>query len=79
MTVSNLFLFKRPNGFWYIIYDADGRRKWKSTRFTEKSEALKKLTEFKGLTKEKPTSSKQSRKKSQKLIFANHGINALFA
>lgn len=53
MTVSNLFLFKRPNGFWYILYTADGRRQWKSTRCTERSDALKKLTEFKDLTKKK--------------------------
>jgi hypothetical protein len=53
MTVSNLFLFKRPNGFWYILYTADGRRQWKFTRCTERIDALKKLTEFKDLTKKR--------------------------
>jgi hypothetical protein len=46
MTISKTYLFKRPNDFWYILYDVDGRRKWKSTRTTRKSEALKHLDRF---------------------------------
>ena len=53
MSVSNLFLFKR-NGVWYIIYTVDGRRQWKSTKCTDKREALKKLAEFKSVTKDRP-------------------------
>lgn len=60
MSVSNLFLFKRPNGFWYIIYTANGRRVWKSTKCTDKREALKKLTEFKSVEKDKPAPNKLS-------------------
>jgi hypothetical protein len=53
MTVSNLSLFKRPNGFWYVIYTVDGRRKWKSTKCKERGDALEKLTAFNELTKPK--------------------------
>jgi len=41
MSVSNLFLFKWPSGFWYIIYTLNGRRVWKSTKCTDKHEAGK--------------------------------------
>lgn len=54
MTVSQVYLFKRPNGFWYILYTADGRTKWKSTKCTNRGDALKKFTEFKELLKTKP-------------------------
>lgn len=54
MPTSNLLLFKRSNGFWYIIQTANGRQTWKSTKCTDKREALKKLTEFKSVAKEKP-------------------------
>jgi len=57
---SKLYLFKRPNGIWYVLYRSDGRTIWKTTGCTEKSEALKKLTEFKGLTKDKPTPNRLS-------------------
>ena len=60
MTVSNLSLFKRPNGFWYILFTVDGRRKWKSTKCTERSDALKRLTEFNELTKPKPPANRLS-------------------
>ena len=53
---SKLYLFKRPNGIWYILNKSDGKARWKSTGCTEKSEALKKLAESKGITKEKPSS-----------------------
>jgi integrase len=60
MTVSNLYLFKRPNGFWYVLYTADGRKKWKSTKCRERSDALRKLTEFKELIKSKPVTNQLS-------------------
>jgi len=46
MSITHLSLFKRSNGFWYIIYNEGGRQRWKSTGVTLKSNALKKLTEF---------------------------------
>lgn len=60
MTATNLHLFKRPNGFWYIIYTADGRTKWKSTKCTDRNEALKKLTQFEDLVRSKPASNQFS-------------------
>jgi integrase len=60
MTVSNPSLFKRPNGFWYILFTVDGRRKWKSTRTGRKSEAIKLLRSFEDPPKEQPKSSKLS-------------------
>jgi len=50
MSVPSKFsLFKRSNGFYYILFEKDGKRKWKSTRATLKTDALKALTEFKDL------------------------------
>ena len=46
MPCDKLYLYKRPNGFWYIGYYENGRRRWKSTSATTKSAALKILTEF---------------------------------
>lgn len=46
-------LFKRFKGYYYIRFVEDGRVRWKSTRCTTKSEALKKLTDFKELFKER--------------------------
>lgn len=54
MTVSNLCLFKRSNGTWYILYKADGKTRWKSTNCKNKSEALEKLSDFKTFVKIKP-------------------------
>lgn len=53
MSITHLSLFKRSNGFWYIIYDEGGRQRWKSTGVTLKSDALKKLTEFDELLRTK--------------------------
>jgi len=58
--LSKLYIFKRPNGIWYILQKSDGKTRWKTTGCTEKSEALKKLTEFKGITKDKPTPNRLS-------------------
>ncbi|TSA18167.1 hypothetical protein D4R75_11570 [bacterium] len=54
MTFSCISIFKRNNGIWYILYTQDGRRRWKSTRTTVKSEALAQLVELKDPAKEKP-------------------------
>lgn len=55
MPTSNLLLFRRSNGIWYIIQTANGRQTWKSTKCRDKREALKRLTEFKCVTKDKPS------------------------
>ena len=48
-TPARFSLFKRCNGFYYIVYDQDGRRRWKSTGATTRSEILKALSDFKAL------------------------------
>ncbi len=50
---SRFLLFKRANGFYYILFDQDGRRRWKSTGCTLKHEAIKSLTEFEQLFQQK--------------------------
>ena len=70
MTVSNLSLFKRPNGFWYILFTVDGRRKWKSTRTGRKSEALKILRCFEDPPEEQPKSTKLSAFTDEFLTYA---------
>ena len=46
MPISEVFLFRRRNGIWYIVYCLDGKRKWKSTGVTHKRDAQKILQEF---------------------------------
>ena len=46
MSITNLTLFKRYNGIFYITYLQDGLAKWKSTKKRTKHEALKVLSEF---------------------------------
>jgi hypothetical protein len=45
---DRLSLFKR-SGIYYITYYSNGKRRWKSTGVSTKPEALKALTEFRGL------------------------------
>jgi len=51
MSVSSprFSLYKRSNRIYYIGYYQNGRRRWKSTGGTTRSEALKALSDFKGL------------------------------
>ncbi len=44
-------LFKRSNGIYYISFEEECRRKWKSTGKTHKSDALKELFTFEKLRK----------------------------
>ncbi len=54
MTPTSRFsLFKRRNNIWYILYEVDGKRKWKSTGVKVKSDALKAIRDFENLTKQK--------------------------
>jgi len=54
---SNRFsLYKRSNQIYSIGYYQDGRRKWKSTGATVKTDALKALTQFKELLQERTRS-----------------------
>lgn len=48
---THFTLFKRSNGFWYILYFQDGRKRWKSTKASLKSDALKALKNFEELVK----------------------------
>lgn len=53
MSISRLSLYKRSNGFWYILYDDGGTIRWKSTGAKLKQGALKALSEFQALLKNK--------------------------
>ncbi|MFH0990277.1 MAG: tyrosine-type recombinase/integrase [bacterium] len=53
MAISKLSLFKRSNGFWYILFTDEGKIRWKSTGQTHKREALRALTEFETLLRAK--------------------------
>jgi hypothetical protein len=54
--VTSFSLFKRSNGYYYILFERDGRRQWKSTGCSVKADALKALTNLKELFKKsKPT------------------------
>jgi integrase len=41
---TSLFLFKRSNGIFYVCLQVDGKRRWKSTKCTDKASALKKVS-----------------------------------
>ena len=61
MAESDLSLFKRSNGIYYICYDENGTRKWKSTGQTRLADALHELAQFTRLPKEyKPRDTLQS-------------------
>lgn len=51
---SKFFLFKRSNDIYYIVFEEQSRKRWKSTRCKLKSDALRALTQFQLLFKEKP-------------------------
>ena len=42
-------LFRRSNGIYYICYEDDGKRRWKSTNQTHRADALKELFQFEKL------------------------------
>jgi len=50
---SKLYLTKRSNGIFYVGYFTDGRRRWKSTGYKFKQDALKALKDFEELFKAK--------------------------
>src|SRR5574337_1071405 len=53
MAITNVCLFKRSNGIWYIVYREHGRVRWKSTKARHKNDALMFLADFKENTKPK--------------------------
>lgn len=53
---TKFYLFKRANGYYYILYVEDGRKRWKSTGAEKKAEALKALSSFRDLIKKTPQS-----------------------
>jgi integrase len=46
MRSTRLYLYKRSNGYWYIGYHDNGRKRWKSTNSKLKNDALRALVEF---------------------------------
>ncbi|TAK62803.1 MAG: site-specific integrase [Bacteroidetes bacterium] len=52
--LSSFSLFKRANGYYYILFSEEGKKRWKSTGCFLKGDALKALSEFSNLCKEKP-------------------------
>jgi integrase len=55
MSPQKFYLYKRPNGYWYIGYWQDGRRLWKSADTKMKPEALKVLRGFEDRLKQDVT------------------------
>ncbi len=49
-------LFKRSNGYYYILFEERGRTRWKSTRCRLKADALRALTKFAELIAARPNS-----------------------
>lgn len=49
---SKFYLFKRRNGYYYILFEEGGKRKWKSTGATLKTDAIEALTQFQELFKD---------------------------
>jgi integrase len=54
MSISRLKLFKRSNGRWYILFEEEGRQRWKSTGAIRKRVALQALREFKDTHSKRP-------------------------
>ena len=50
---TKFYLFKRSNGFWYVLYEKDGRIRWKSTGTRVRQEALKALSNLRDLLRPK--------------------------
>jgi site-specific recombinase XerD len=71
---TKLCLFKRSNGFYYIVYPEDGRRRWKSTGTHHKVEALKVLSDLKALLRARPATPLLSEFRKDFIAFAtsNH-------
>ena len=55
MRSTRFYLYKRSNGYWYIGYFDNGRKRWKSTFATLKSDALRALVEFRDSPKSSPS------------------------
>jgi len=50
---KKLSLFKRNNGYYYISFEQDGKQIWRSTRTKNRTQAVKKLTDFKNLSRKR--------------------------
>src|SRR6266849_7772056 len=46
-------LFRRKSGYYYVLYEVDGRRKWKSTGCKLRGDALNALRNFENLFRPK--------------------------
>ena len=69
--LTKFSLFKRSNGFYYILFEEEGGRRWKSTGCSLKSDALSALTKFEQLLKTKPKTVRLSQFAKEYLEFAN--------
>ncbi len=52
--LAKFSLFKRSNGRYYVGFEVEGRKRWKSTRRTTKHEALREVSNLSQLFKPKP-------------------------
>jgi hypothetical protein len=69
--LTKFSLFKRSNGYYYILFEEEGCRRWKSTGCSLKGDALKALTQFEQLLKTKPKTVRLSQFAKEYLEFAN--------
>ena len=74
-TSSKLYLYKRSNGYYYIGYFEQGRKRWKSTGSAQKQDALKALTNFKQLLTRKPTTRTLSQFTAEFLSYATQNYS----
>lgn len=57
---SKFYLYKRSNSIYYIGYFDQGHLRWKSTRTSRKTEALKELSTFQSLFESQPSAKRLS-------------------
>jgi len=52
---SKVYLTRRSNGFYYVVYWHEGRRRWKTTRARSRREALQSVRDFERLLRQRST------------------------
>jgi hypothetical protein len=53
-TPPKLYLYKRSNGIYFLGYLDNGRKRWKSTKATQRTDILRVLANYKDLLHHKP-------------------------
>jgi site-specific recombinase XerD len=76
MSIAKFSLFKRYNGHYYIIYEHDGKTKWKSTKKKLKHEALAVLSDFKEYLRKDVPKTKFSDFKQQFLTLQSNNLRS---